>query len=198
MNCSLALVKPFALAALAACLATPALAGKSADANACVNLSVAPQSPVVFNFTPVNTNCMNDTGNNASVTASQAGVTCAPIGYVEAKGSGVCAFETSTWNLSYSAPGTSWSGSTQSEWATGSGITLKSYSPQTSVNTSPASSTATSLDWNDNGPIFIIFSPGATSNAALATATGTPAAPVAAIVPVAAKVPTAMAVTPAK
>ncbi len=140
-----------------------AYAGKGANTYGCVNLSVKPQSPVSFTFTPVSTNCMNDTGSAVTFSASTAGVTCGSIGYVEAKGSGWCAFESSTWNLSYAAPGTSWSGSTQSTWATGSGITLSSFSPKTSVNTSPSAGTATSVDWNNQGPIYIIFTPGATS-----------------------------------
>jgi len=140
-----------------------AYAGKGANTNACVNLSVKPQSPLTFNFYPVSTNCMNDDGHNASLTVSTSGVSCVSIGYVEAKGSGTCAFRSSTWNLSYTTTGSSWSGATQSTWATGSGITLSDYTAQTSVNTSPAASGATSTDWNDQGPIYIVFTPGATS-----------------------------------
>jgi hypothetical protein len=156
----------YSLLATAACWigTLPAHAGKGANTNACVYLAVTPSAPVTVNFSPVNTNCMNNTGNSNSLTASATGVTCVSIGYVEAQGSGSCAFESSTWNLSYNAPGTAWSGSTQSKWATGSGITLSNYSPKTSVNTSPAVSTATSVDWNYQGPIYIIFTPGAAAN----------------------------------
>lgn len=183
MNRSLSMGKFVALGTLIACFTSPALAGKGASTNACVNLAVAPQKPVIFNFTPVATNCMNDSGNSASLTATQAGVTCTSIGYVEAKGSGGCAFESSTWNLSYSSSGSPWSGSTQSTWATGSGITLNSYSPQTAVNTSPAASTATQMNWNDQGPIYIIFTPGATSTNATAQEARSEPEPAAATVP---------------
>ena len=55
---------------------------------ACVYLAVPPASPVTFNSTAGGSadHCMNDTGRDASVTASNAGVTCAAVGYVEEKG----------------------------------------------------------------------------------------------------------------
>ncbi len=141
-------------------------AGKGANVYGCVYLKVKPPSSVTINFTPVATNCMQDDakGNPQTMQASEAGLTCVLIGYIEAKGSGWCAFQDSTWSLGYSSPNNSWSGSTQSTFKTGSGITLSNYSAGTSVSTTKAAGTATGTDWNDQGPIYIVFTPDATAS----------------------------------
>jgi hypothetical protein len=143
--------------------AKPVPNGKSADVYACVNLTVKPTTKLKFDFTPVSTNCMNHKGNNVTIEADKAGVSCGSVGYVEAKGSGSCAFESSRWNLSYAGNGNPYSGSVHTKWATGMGIKFESYSPKSSVNTSAAVSTATQMNWDGNGPIYIIFTPGAQS-----------------------------------
>jgi hypothetical protein len=166
--------KSLLIAAMCCLGGANAWAGKSANVNACVNLLVKPQSTITFSFSPVATNCMNHSGNSADMEVSKAGVSCTSIGYVEAKGSGGCAFESSRWNLSYSVSDHSWSGSAHTKWATGTGIVLESYPPKTSVNTSPTVSSATKMNWSGDGPIYIIFTPGATGSDATAASVARP------------------------
>jgi hypothetical protein len=163
---SLQLIKGLLVVALVCCLGPGvAHAGKGANVYGCVYVKVKPPSPVTINFTPVATNCMQDDakGNPQTTQARDAGITCILIGYIEAKGSGWCAFQDSTWSLSYSSPNSSWSGSTQSTFKTGTGIALSNYSAGTSVNTAAATGTATQTDWDNQGPIYIVFTPDATA-----------------------------------
>lgn len=137
-----------------------AQAGKGAVTYACVNLAVKPTSKVSFNFSPNIMKCMNNEGISETLVVEDAGVDCVSVGYVEAKGSNTCAFRDSKWSLSYTTSGQAWNGSTQSIWSI-DGIALEGYSPKTSVNLSPAVSNATSTNWDGTGPIYIIFTPGA-------------------------------------
>ncbi|KAF3283140.1 hypothetical protein TWF970_001125 [Orbilia oligospora] len=85
-----------------------ALAGAGAQVHACVHLSNSVKDPFIVNFDPNNgaNQCMNEVGNYKSVTVSSAGITCAEIGYVEAKfstsGGNLCATDPSYWNIGYS------------------------------------------------------------------------------------------------
>ncbi|KAF3161588.1 hypothetical protein TWF225_002715 [Orbilia oligospora] len=83
------------------------LAGAGAQVHACVHLSNSVKDPFIVNFDPNGANqCMNEVGNYKSVTVSSSGITCANIGYVEAKfsssGGDLCATDPSYWNIGYS------------------------------------------------------------------------------------------------
>ncbi|KAF3172784.1 hypothetical protein TWF788_009373 [Orbilia oligospora] len=84
------------------------LAGAGAQVHACVHLSNSVKDPFTVNFDPNNgaNQCMNQVGNYQSVTVSSSGITCAYIGYVEAKfsssGGDLCATDPSYWNIGYS------------------------------------------------------------------------------------------------
>jgi hypothetical protein len=153
-----------------------ALAGPGADVNACVYFAVAPNPPVTVNFTAGGglDHCIISAGQNTHFTASRAGITCGPVGYIEAKesssGGDTCATADRTWSLAYSIPGTSYSGSTLSSWthkALGSNhMSLVDASPGTNVCGEQAQCTTTTVEWSGGtqGPLFIIFSPLANSS----------------------------------
>lgn len=164
-----ALIAP--LLALALC-ARPdaALAGAGATVYACVYLPTTPISSMVAQVTAggSGTHCMNDSGNNTTITVSQSGLSCSPVGYVEAKASSTkgdtCATDTSTWPLSYTINGTPYSGSTQSTWSgagTRNSIELTNSNPNTSVCNSQSLCTNISTTWDHGtqGPLYIVFQP---------------------------------------
>ncbi len=174
-------IRKFPFRALLAALALhPALvfAGAGANMYACVYLPVAPISPLSVSFTAGGSvdHCMNNTGNNNSITASTAGVTCASVGYVEGKssssGGDTCATDTSIWLLSYNIASTAYSGSTQSTWSHpflgDNHINLQASSTGTSVCSNSNLCTSTSQEWDSGtqGPLYIIFQPMAKSAAA--------------------------------
>lgn len=162
---------------IAACaipfVGSTAYAGAGANMNACVYLAVSPATPITFNFTAGGSadHCMNDTGNNASVTASNAGVTCVSVGYVEEKGSStggdVCATDISTWVLSYSAEDSSYSGSVQAHMShplfSSNHISIDNQSPDTYICSTANACNSTKLTWDSGtqGPLYFIFEPGA-------------------------------------
>lgn len=155
---------------LGTCLAGAAHAGAGATVNACINLPTKPIQPLTVVVTPggAGTHCMNNTGSGTSFKVTDAGVTCASVGYVEAKASSTkgdtCATDSSNWPLSYSIQNTSFSGATQSQWSgagTRNSISLQSASKNTNVCGSSVVCNATSWDWDHGtqGPLFIIFQP---------------------------------------
>ncbi|MCS4510459.1 hypothetical protein [Xylophilus ampelinus] len=146
-------------------------AGAGANVNACVYLTSKPSVPMTVNVTPggSGTHCMHEKGHSATLTVSNAGVTCVSVGYVEAKasssGGDLCATDKSKWPLSYAITGTAFSGSTQTQWHTGTrnnSIDLHSPSPGTNVCGQSSLCTSTSWTWNagTQGPLYIIFQPG--------------------------------------
>ncbi|HLF09919.1 MAG TPA: hypothetical protein VJA26_01800 [Gammaproteobacteria bacterium] len=165
--------KPVIAAILCLCVLVPAAsyAGAGANMNACIYLPVAPITPMSVSFVAGGSidHCMNNTGNNASLTVSTAGVSCASVGYVEGKssssGGDTCATDTSVWLLSYSILNTAYSGSTQSTWShpflSDNHIRLQASSNGTSVCSNSSLCTSTSQTWNSGtqGPLYIIFQP---------------------------------------
>lgn len=156
--------------AASALFAGPAYAGAGANVNACINLPTKPAQPMTVQVTAggAGTHCMNDTGNSTSFTVNSAGVTCAPVGYVEAKASSTkgdtCATDSSNWPLSYKIANTAFSGTTQSGWSgagTRNSITLENQSKDTVVCGSNSLCNATSWNWDhgSQGPLYIIFQP---------------------------------------
>lgn len=159
------------LLALAACaIPLSAMAGAGANVNACIYLPTAPIAPLKANVTTggSGTHCMNDKGNNTTITVTQAGLTCSAVGYVEAKASSTkgdtCATDTSTWPVAYNISGTAYSGATQSDWSgagTRNSITLQNPSRGTSVCNSQNLCSGTSATWDHGtqGPVYVIFQP---------------------------------------
>jgi hypothetical protein len=166
--------KPFAAVgvfAVAALSASPAYAGAGANVSACVYFATKPSTQLVVSITPAGsgTHCMNDTGSATSITVTGPGVSCASVGYVEAKASStkgdLCATQSSNWPLAYSIAGTAYSGQTQTEWHTGTSnnsIDLQNQPAGTSVCGNSTLCPATSWTWNagTQGPLYIIFQPG--------------------------------------
>jgi len=156
--------------AAGALFAGPASAGAGANVNACINLPTKPAQPMYVQVTAggAGTHCMNDAGKNTSFQVSSAGVTCATVGYVEAKASSTkgdtCATDSSNWPLSYKINNTAFSGTTQSGWSgagTRNSINLENPSKDTVVCGSDSLCNATSWNWNHGtqGPLYIIFQP---------------------------------------
>lgn len=156
--------------AISALFAGPAHAGAGANVNACINLPTKPATPMQVSVKAggSGTHCMNDSGNNASFTVTSAGVTCASVGYVEAKASSTkgdtCATDSSNWPLSYTISGSAFSGTTQSGWSgagTRNSINLENPSKDTVVCGSDSLCNSTSWNWNHGtqGPLYIIFQP---------------------------------------
>lgn len=89
-------------------------AGAGAHVYACVNVAVV-STPFEVKFTRSGFHCMYETGNDKSIEVKEVGITCADIGYVEAKASSsdgdVCATDLSHWHLNYVVPGTNHGGS---------------------------------------------------------------------------------------
>ncbi|NJM32499.1 MAG: hypothetical protein HC848_06100 [Limnobacter sp.] len=159
-----------ALMTLGSLFSAAAYAGAGANVNVCVNLVTKPAVPLVVNAAPGSgASCMYDTGNSVTFTASNAGVTCGSVGYVEAKASSTkgdfCATSESKWPVGYSITGTSFSGSTQSVWHTSTtsnnSIDLENYASNTVVCNSAALCSGNSTTWNHGtqGPLYIIFQP---------------------------------------
>ncbi|MEA5163388.1 hypothetical protein [Cereibacter johrii] len=152
---------------------TAALAGAGANMNACVYLAVPPAQPITFSFTAGGSadHCMNDIGQDASVVASQAGVSCVSVGYVEEKGSSTggdtCATDTSTWILSYSSSAGGYSGSVQAHMShpifSSNHIEIDNASPDTYICSTGHLCNSTKLTWDSGtqGPLYMIFEPGA-------------------------------------
>jgi hypothetical protein len=169
-------IKGFLLAALLSVVALSAgmaHAGAGANVNACVYFATKPATALTVNVTPggSGTHCMNDTGKATTITVTSAGVTCSSVGYVEAKASStkgdLCATDKSKWPLSYSIPGTAYSGGTQSQWNTGTqnnSMDLDNQPAGTNVCGQGALCPSTSWTWNagSQGPLYIIFQPGYT------------------------------------
>lgn len=160
------------LAVLTALIPTVAHAGPGATIYGCIYLPSAPPTTWTVNFTPVGNHCMNSSGANASVPISAAGVTCAPLGYVEAKASttpfeDTCGSDDSVWTLAYNILNTGYSGSTGTDWpknflGIGSNhFYLINQSSNTVVCGSPGLCGLTSVTWDSasSGPIYIIFQP---------------------------------------
>jgi hypothetical protein len=156
--------------AIAAMAAGSAHAGAGANVNACVSLPTKPMQPMTVSVTAggAGTHCMNDKGSNTSFTVNSAGVTCASVGYVEAKASSTkgdtCATDSSNWPLSYTISNTAFSGATQSGWSgagTRNSVNLENPSKDTVVCGSNSLCNATSWNWDHGtqGPLYIIFQP---------------------------------------
>lgn len=169
-NKSLLSASVFGVAALSAGMAH---AGAGANVNACVYFPTKPATALVVNVTPggSGTHCMHDTGNAATINVTSAGITCAPVGYVESKASStkgdLCATDKSNWPLSYTITGTSYSGGTQTQWHSGTqnnSIDLISQPAGTNVCGLGALCPSTTWTWNagSQGPLYIIFQPGYT------------------------------------
>jgi len=150
---------------------TIAFAGAGANVNACIYLPVKPVQPLSVTFSPggPGTHCMDKTGKTGTVSVTNAGVTCASVGYVESKGSSTggdtCATDTSYWQLGYAAKGTSMTGSLNSSWSLplfgDNHAKIESASKGTVVCNTQNLCTTQSVQWDSgtSGPIYFIFSP---------------------------------------
>ncbi len=156
-------------------MAQSAHAGAGANMNVCINLATKPPTPMSVSISVAGsgTHCMNDTGQSGSFSAGAVGLNCASVGYVEEKGSSTkgdtCATDTSTWPVSYSITGQSFSGSAQvhmSRGTTANQVNITGQSPNTVICNSAAVcvNTSTSWDHDTQGPLYIIFQPEATGN----------------------------------
>lgn len=148
-------------------------AGAGAIVNACVYFATKPATPLTVNVTPggAGTHCMDDTGKAATITVTNAGLSCASVGYVEDQASGnLCSMGKSMWPLSYTVQGTAYSGTTQTQWHTGhhgfhsNSIELVDQSAGTNVCGQEALCSSTSWTWDagTQGPLYIVFQPGYT------------------------------------
>lgn len=152
----------------------------SADANlyACVNLTTKPTPSVTYNFSTQALQCMANIGQNAALTVSQAGVSCAKIGYVQQKGwttggDNCYGLNSGLMLLSYNQQNGAASGSVQTDWWTyllyNNHMRLESASSTyLNVCSSPALCTNTAVDWPwANAPtkdLYVIFQPQAKSS----------------------------------
>ncbi|PCH99222.1 MAG: hypothetical protein COB76_06150 [Alphaproteobacteria bacterium] len=156
-----------AMAALsAAMISTPASAGKGAVTHACIFMAQPPRDaitgkhvPTIFKFTTEASQAMNDSGKNATLTVTSAGVTCVSVGYVE--GNASMFRGRPEWVLSYSGTGngTVFSGSVSAAWEAGTGVTIFNGVESASVNISPTVSTNRSINFNGQGPVYFVFKP---------------------------------------
>ena len=79
--------------------------------NACVNYQEKPSKNFTVTFDPNNSqnHCMYHIGSQATTDVTVSGLSCASIGYVEAKvstsGGDYCSTDESIWNIGYSTQG---------------------------------------------------------------------------------------------
>jgi hypothetical protein len=129
----------------------------AAHVNACTYLAHDPRTPIDISFTAGNadTNCMKKTGQDAKVTATRKGLTCAFLGHVEFDDSGFCSVQPSDWCMSYS-DSSGYTENLETAWSAGpwySEITLQSYSTGTNVCSSRELCTQPTVKWsNDDNP----------------------------------------------
>ena len=149
-----------------------AFAGAGANVTACIYMPTTPAKSFSASVSAggSGTHCMNDSGNNTTISVTQAGLNCSGVGYVEAKASSTkgdtCATDSSTWPISYAGngAGASYTGSTQSTWSgagTRNSIDLNNPSSGTVVCNAQALCNSQNATWNHGtqGPIYIIFQP---------------------------------------
>ncbi|KAK1729744.1 uncharacterized protein BDZ83DRAFT_647674 [Colletotrichum acutatum] len=135
-------------------------AGAGATVYACVYFATKPTTPIQMNFSVENaqTHCMNNQGNDVSMTITSAPVTCVSVGYVEQKssssGGDTCATDKSYWALSYTSPNTGYSGSMLSRWS-GHDMSLSSASGKTQFCGSSAPCGQTEVTWSGTGTIYL-------------------------------------------
>jgi hypothetical protein len=156
-------------------LSTSAKAGAGANINACVYLATDPATPIKFTFKAGGSadHCMNAPGQDVAFSVSKAGVTCGSVGYVEEKGSSsggdICATDTSTWVLSYSTDQGGYSGSVQAHMSHplfhSNHISIDNESKGTYICSTANLCNSTSLEWDSGtqGPLYMIFQPGASN-----------------------------------
>lgn len=108
--------------------------------------------------------CLNNVGQNARMTVSQAGVSCTSVGYVEGKdgdsGFDNCVVNPSIWTLSYKTDTTRESGNTTtrwvSHWLSDNEMTLETYSRGTVVCDSSTLCKSNYFHWDhDLGPAYV-------------------------------------------
>ena len=143
--------------------------------NACVYLAVTPASPITVNFKAGGSadHCMNKKGHVVSFSASTDGVTCGAVGHDEEKGSStgndLCATDTSTWVLSYSSEQRGYSGSVEAQLShplfSSNHIKIGNQSPDTHICSTKNLCNPTKISWDSGtqGPLYMIFEPGALS-----------------------------------
>jgi hypothetical protein len=151
----------------------------SADANlfGCVNLNTKPATPVTYKFGTKALQCMASIGKDVSLIATQAGVSCVAIGYVQQKGwtdggDNCYGLNSGLMLLSYNQVNGAASGSVQTDWWTyllyNNHMRLESAS-STYINvcSSPALCKDTAVSWPWAGEpvknLYIIFQPQAAS-----------------------------------
>ncbi|WP_148266089.1 hypothetical protein [Pseudovibrio sp. FO-BEG1] len=139
-----------------------ASAGPGTVVHACVNLDVTPLNSINVSFTAdENTDiCMNDVGNDSSLTIDHAGIECVSVGYVEAESS--CSGGAPVWSLSYHTDNYAQSGTTITSWSDdNSRNTIQLIDPSKGTHICPteANCEAESLSWDEGttGPVYIIF-----------------------------------------
>lgn len=141
-----------------------------ANVTVCINLQTTPSQKFTVSFDPRSgaNRCMIDIGAPATVDVTQSGLTCAYIGYVEAKesssGGDTCLTDESIWNIAFSTSGlpNNKSGSISSEWSRPifsqtNEVWLKSYPTGSEVCGSAALCNSTECDWpsGTKGPVYV-------------------------------------------
>ncbi|KAH7025101.1 uncharacterized protein B0I36DRAFT_366996 [Microdochium trichocladiopsis] len=157
-------IKTIILTTAFAALSGLAQAGPGAIIYACINLPTPPSQNFTVNFKAGagTDRCLNNNGTDASVVVSRQGITCASVGYVEAKTSSWgdwCASASRFWSLSWETEDQTRSGSTNTEWFRRKDIELVGYTPGTYICGRPASCTQRTITWDNQGPLYIIFNP---------------------------------------
>ncbi|KAI1165328.1 hypothetical protein F5B18DRAFT_611574 [Nemania serpens] len=151
----------------------PIAAGPGAGVYACINLISDPTSSYTVTFNPASgaNRCMTPVGNTVTVDVTRGGLTCASLGYVEAKssssGGDTCATDESIWNIAYNENGkpNPSSGSIRTRWRrsglTSNEISFKESVPGAAVCGSQAVCAATVFNWRvgSQGPVYFIFTP---------------------------------------
>ncbi|EFQ89727.1 hypothetical protein PTT_13911 [Pyrenophora teres f. teres 0-1] len=144
-------------------LAHSAIAARAgANVYGCVEFGQQQFEPLVVTFTPGSPSDQNidPAGYANSTLVSDSGVTCAHLGYVHEASS----FQDSIWSLGYKVG--AYSGFTSSTWTAtwwNNKIVLSGESPETVVCGTQHKCKGTTLLWDQGtqGPIYIIFTPGA-------------------------------------
>lgn len=144
-------------------------AGAGAQINACIYLPTKPVIPLDVNFKIGSTHCMNSNGHDTTLKVTNAGVSCASIGYVEGKssssGGDLCATGAHHWNLGYAVTSQSYSGnadiSFDHPFLSSNYATFNSSSSGTGLCSSDTKCIDNSQQWDSGtvGNLYIIYNP---------------------------------------
>ncbi|CAG9941855.1 unnamed protein product [Clonostachys rosea f. rosea IK726] len=137
----------------------------------CLWLPQQPNDPFTVSWTAGGSedSCMVKSGVSTKKIASEQGLNCASIGWVEANESYSfpcgCKCRESRWNLSYkTANGVSYSGDTTVQWKTGpynTEVILRGQSPGTHICPSESRCSKSSFEWSHerDARVYVVFEP---------------------------------------